>query len=123
MTINFKKNVLLLLFLNLIGCDSGVPHVPIVDGLYVFQHKYAEHPNKESILLNVEIKEGKIIVTNTSDSTVWPKGLVEEGWLFLHFSKKWIITQGSIDEQAEEVGGCTGGPTVVDFEKKIYWTC
>ena len=97
--------------------------VPISHGSYTFQHKFAEHPNSESISLDVEITGSKITVTNNNELSAWPKGVVEEGQLFLHSSKKWIITHNESDKQAIEVGGCTDGPTVVDLIKKVYWTC
>ena len=60
---------------------------------------------------------------NNNEVGGWPAGIVEEGQLFLHSSNKWIISHKNSDQQATEVGGCTGGPTVVDLAKKIYWTC
>ena len=40
-----------------------------------------------------------------------------------HKSGQWII--GIMDEDAEldHVGGCTGGPAVIDFENRKYWMC
>jgi len=97
--------------------------IPIANGSYVFQHKYAEHPTLKSILLNVEINGSHINVTNNSDSDIWPKGHVEDGKLFFHSFGRWIIIQNNDDKTSEEIGGCSDGPTVVDLEKKVYWTC
>jgi len=117
-----KKFTLLFLMFLLVSC-SNENQIPIPDGSYVFEHKYAEHPKLKSITFDVKINGSKIIVINNNESKTWPKGSVEEGQLFLHSSKKWIIVHNQTDETAEEVGGCTGGPTVIDLVQKIYWTC
>jgi len=115
-----KKVALSFLFVFFTSCSN---QAPISNGSYTFQHKFAEHPNSESISLDVKITGSKITVTNNNELSTWPKGVVEEGQLFLHSSKKWIITHNESDKQATEVGGCTDGPTVVDLIKKVYWTC
>ncbi len=38
-------------------------------------------------------------------------------------SKHWIIGDNAKDKQAEEVGGCSDGPQVIDLKRGIYWTC
>ncbi len=40
-----------------------------------------------------------------------------------HKSGKWIITKSEADCQIEEIGGCTGGPSVIDFKKMKFWMC
>jgi len=115
-----KKVILSLLFLFLSSCANKAL---IEDGSYVFQHKFAEHPTLKSISFDVTISGLQITVTNNNESGTWPKGLVEEGLLFLHSSNQWIIVQNKSDKNANEVGGCTGGPTVVDLVQKLYWTC
>jgi len=110
-----KKTTLSCLLFLLTSCSS---EIPIPNGSYTFQHKYAEHPNLESISFDVTINGSKITVTNSNESNAWVKGKVEEGRLFLHSSNKWIIIHNQADENATEVGGCTDGPTVVDLDKK-----
>ena len=97
---------------------------PIVSGHYVFEHRYAEHPDMQSILLEATIDGDHIVLVNRSDSTVFPKGVLAEGRLVWHAAtRQWIISQGEADATATEVGGCSDGPEVVDLEKRIYWTC
>ena len=97
--ISIKRCLFVFLFAILVACSHKAP---IASGSYVFQHRYAEHRTLKSISLHVEIKGSTIKVTNHDESNIWPKGLVEK---------------------ADEVGGCTGGPTVVDLTLKQYWTC
>ena len=118
--LSIKRCLLVFLFTVLVGCSHKAP---IASGSYVFQHRYAEHPTQKSISLHVEIKGSRIKVTNYDESKTWPKGLVEEGNLFLHSSGKWIIIKSDDDKKADEVGGCTDGPTVVNLTLKQYWTC
>jgi len=92
---HMQKIIFSLFLFFLASCSN---EQPIQSGSYVFKHKYAEHPGLESISFDVEIDGLKVTVT-------------------------WLIVHNKSDEQAEEVGGCTDGPTVIDLEKKIYWTC
>jgi hypothetical protein len=36
---------------------------------------------------------------------------------------KWIIGHNPGDKDAQEVGGCSEGPSVVDFNHKKFWLC
>ena len=117
-----KSYYLLSLFFLCIGCTV---QLPISNGTYLFQHKFAEHPNTNSdIRFEVIIDNPKFFVRNNEESKIWPKGIIEEGELFFHeASQRWIIIHSDKDKNAPEVGGCTDGPTVVDLINKIYWTC
>ncbi|MBR9860213.1 flagella basal body P-ring formation protein FlgA [bacterium] len=64
------------------------------------------------------IYEGDGQLTNTVAGEV-----MEDGVLRRHKSGVWIISSKEDDVEIEEVGGCTGGPTVIDFEEKKYWLC
>ncbi len=53
-----------------------------------------------------------------------PEGeLIEKGTIMKHKSGKWIIGRSKKDRYAPEIGGCSDGPTMIDFKKKMYWTC
>jgi hypothetical protein len=100
--------------------------MPLKDGEYIFEHKYAEaeQHNIKSISLIVTIREYHIVVTNKDRFEVFPKGVIEEGTLMWHSkSGQWIIGTSPSDKDADEAGGCTDGPMVIDLEKRIYWTC
>ena len=60
--------------------------------------------------------DGQLTMTNKGD-------ILDEGILRKHKSGEWIIAQQEEDVYAEEFGGCTDGPTVIDFEGKKYWKC
>lgn len=113
------------LFFLIFVCFSCTVHLPISNGTYLFQHKFAEHPNTSSdIKFEVIIDNPKIVVQNIEESKIWHTGIIEEGKLFFHeASQRWIIIHSDKDKNALEVGGCTDGPTVVDLINKIYWTC
>ena len=115
------------LLINSVSLPAGQEMVPpLKDGNYIFEHKYeeAEQHTIKSIKLNVKITGNHIVVINNDRFDVFPKGILEEGTLMWHSqSQQWIIGTTPSDKDAQEVGGCTGGPTVVDLEKRIYWTC
>jgi len=100
------------------------PALPLKSGKYTFQHRYAEHPTMASIRLRVTIKGHHIVITNPKTSQVFPAGVLAEGELVWHAaSQQWIIAEDAEDRHAEDVGGCSAGPDVVDLVHKIYWTC
>ncbi len=79
---HMKSYYLLSLFFLCIGCTV---HLPISNGTYLFQHKFAEHPNTSSdIRFKVIIDNPKIVVQNIEESKIWPIGIIEEGELFFH---------------------------------------
>jgi hypothetical protein len=45
------------------------------------------------------------------------------GILKTYKSGKWIIPKSEADCQIEEISGCTGGPSVIDFKKMKFWMC
>jgi len=98
---------------------------PIADGRYKFVVKLAEQPNVPGGELDAEVSGRNIRLTSKPNSSVFPAGLVvEEGILLWHAaSRQWIIAHSESDAEITEVGGCTGGPFVVDLEQKILWTC
>ena len=117
--------LLILALINVVTAEQRMP-LPLKDGEYIFEHKYAEAEQHKikSINLIVTIKGNHIVVTNKNRFNVFPEGVIEEGALMRHSkSGQWIISTSPSDKDADEVGGCTGGPTEVDLAKRIYWTC
>ena len=117
--------LLTILFIPLLAyaAELKIP-LPIKSGEYIFQHKFAEHPDMESIHFRVKINGNHIVVSNVENSEVFPIGLIDEGTLMFHEkAQEWIISTSPEDINAEEVGGCSDGPTVVDLVHKIYWSC
>lgn len=100
------------------------PPLPISSGKHVFRHRFAEHPEMQSMELNVVIQKHRIRITNPQTTRVFPKGVLAEGELVWHArSGSWIIASTPEDVEAAEVGGCSDGPEVVDLVNRIYWTC
>ncbi|NUO76071.1 MAG: hypothetical protein HOQ32_08655 [Lysobacter sp.] len=119
------KQILLLLVMLVSACSQQVdPAIPLVSGLYVFKHRYAEHPTLSSIQVKVRIDGSRIVVSNPVASDPFPAGVLAEGRLMWHArSRQWIIGNATSDRSVSEVGGCSDGPEVVDLAEKIYWTC
>lgn len=105
------------------ACASS-PVPPIASGQYSFQQRYAEHPNLPGARFEVKIDGDRIVVTNPTQQGPFAPGPIEAGTLERHAkSGRWIIVVEPADREAEEVGGCTDGPTEVDLRKRIYWIC
>lgn len=107
-----------------LAASARAEPLPIADGVYVFKHRFAEHPNMESIHLDVTIHGNHILLVNNDRDGVFPLGDIDGGELYWHAaSGQWIIVSEEADKLAEDVGGCSDGPAVVDLIRKIYWTC
>jgi hypothetical protein len=64
------------------------------------------------------------IVTNPTVQGSIPSGELERATFMWHAnSRQWILGHSESDREAPAVGGCGGGPHVVDFTSKIIWTC
>jgi hypothetical protein len=119
-----KHLTLLIALLASLSAVAATLRQPIHSGRYIFQHKFAEHPNMPSISLIATISGQHIVLINEERSDVFPKGVLAEGTLMWHAaSGQWIIGTSKSDKNAKEVGGCSTGPDVVDLLKHIYWTC
>ena len=100
------------------------PPIPLPTGRYEFTHRFAEHPDMESITVIAEIIDDYIELTNADSDAVFPFGVLASGKLMWHAkSAQWIIAISDSAAEAEYVGGCSDGPDVVDLENRIYWTC
>lgn len=97
------------------------------DGNYRFDIAFAEMDGQsmgEKVTVIINGKNIKVIYENDGNLKLTEDdGLVDQGFIMKHKSGQWII--GIMDEDAEldHVGGCTGGPAVIDFENKKYWMC
>ena len=76
----------------------------------------------------VVLKDGHITLKVSENSNaVWmganPGDIIEEGTLRIHQSGQWIISNDEKDIYLEEIGGCTGGPTIISFDNKTIELC
>jgi uncharacterized lipoprotein YbaY len=119
------KHISLLAAFLVAGCSTtSDPPIPIASGQHVFQHRFAEHPSIPSVSLTVVIDGSHIVVTNPRAVDPFPAGVLADGKLMWHTaSAQWIIGHKDTDRLAQDVGGCSDGPQVVDLAAKIYWTC
>ena len=78
----------------------------------------------QSITLVAEIIDDYIELTNADSDAVFDFGIMAKGKLVWHAkSSQWIIATSHADRDADDVGGCSDGPDVVDLQNRIYWTC
>jgi hypothetical protein len=103
---------------------GAAERLPIRDGEHAFRHRSAEHPNLPAHPLVARISGTRIVLINRKASSVLLIGVFAEGELMWHAaSKQWILGKEPADRMAEEVGGCSDGPEVVDLSRRVYWAC
>lgn len=104
--------------------QASDPPIPLPSGEYAFTHRFAEHPGLSSLRLTVRIDGAHVVVLNPKASDPFPEGILDEGTLMWHAaSEQWIIGREEADRSRDDVGGCSGGPEVIDLEDRVYWTC
>jgi hypothetical protein len=99
------------------------------NGTYRFEIAFAEWDGKtmgdEVIVI---LNDGNITLKISENSnSLWmgakPGDVIEEGTLRKHQSGQWIISNDEKDIYLEEIGGCTGGPTIIHFENQTIEMC
>jgi hypothetical protein len=99
----------------------------LVDGEYTFTVAFAEWGGKTlGATCKVIIKGNSVVILHDGNSQISGQAgnVLDKGFLMKHKETgSWIIGASSNDKFAPEVGGCTGGPNVIDLEKRIFWTC
>lgn len=122
-------SLLLSIFLTF-SCCLEPPQTEVPEnGTYLYQVAFAEWDGKtmgDEII--VVLKDGHITLKVSENSNiVWmgldPSDIIEEGTLRKHQSGQWIISNDEKDVYLEEIGGCTGGPTIVNFENQSIELC
>jgi hypothetical protein len=105
--------------------QSEVP----VNGTYTYEVVFAEWGGKslgDEIIVVVEDGHAALLISENSNA-VWmgakPGDLWEEGTLRKHKSGVWIISNDKSDVNLDEIGGCTGGPIIIDFENRTIEMC
>ena len=96
----------------------------IPQGKMMYELYFAEFNGKmENLPVEIVITGNKIIVYNNEKNPLTGGKIIIEGILLKHKSGKWIIGETETDRNAEEIGGCSGGPTPIDFITKIIEWC
>lgn len=97
------------------------------DGTYTYSIVWAEWGGKSlGATCTVIIKGDSIkVVHNGKKGVTGKKGdIYAEGIIMRHTKTgKWIIGKSIADKAAKEIGGCTGGPSMIDFTHKNFWSC
>ena len=107
-----------------IAASCTQPPLPLASGRYTFQHRYAEQPDIPGFPVTATIDGNHIVLVNESPSDAFPAGVIAEGTLMWNAKAgHWVIGHDDADRETDEVGGCSDGPEMVDFDEKIYWTC
>lgn len=97
------------------------------DGTYTYSIAYAEWGGKTlAATCTVKIKGDSIYVIHNGNTGVsGKKGEIFDSGIIMKHRKtgKWIIGHDKNDVNAKEIGGCSEGPSIIDFRRKIWWNC
>ncbi len=96
------------------------------DGTYTYSIAFAEWQGKSlGATCTVIIKGDSIkVLHNGKGNLTGNKGdIIDAGIIMKHKSGKWIIGHNAKDKNADDIGGCSDGPRVIDFKRKKVWSC
>ena len=97
------------------------------NGKYHFDIAFAEWQGKsmgEKVVVIIKGYSIKIIYEGDGQLSNAEKGdIIDEGLIMKHKSGVWIIGTKPSDKELDEIGGCTEGPSIIDFKNKKYWVC
>lgn len=96
------------------------------DGTYTYSIAFEEWQGKSlGATCTVIIKGDSIkVVHNGKGNLTGKKGdIIDEGMIMKHKTGKWIIGHDAKDKNADDIGGCSDGPRVIDFKRKKVWSC
>ena len=77
----------------------------------------------EKVTVVIQGDSVKVIYAGDGKITAEKGEVLDEGIILKHKSGDWIIARGREDVNLEEIGGCTGGPSIIDFKNKKFWMC
>ncbi|MGJ8594226.1 MAG: hypothetical protein ACSHXF_16875 [Aquaticitalea sp.] len=96
----------------------------IPQGKMTYELYFAEFGGRmDNLPVEIQITGNKIIVYNNEKNPLTGGKILIEGILLKHKTGKWIIGETENDQNAEEIGGCSDGPTPIDFETNIIEWC
>ena len=101
--------------------------IPLADGEYDFTIGFAEFVDRSADLPARVIIRGDSVRVHYAGEDAWlelaPGDLFEAGTVRRHRSGQFILSTDPADVNAPEIGGCSDGPAVIDFTKRIFWIC
>ncbi|MEL6561572.1 MAG: hypothetical protein AAFQ94_25510 [Bacteroidota bacterium] len=97
--------------------ESAVASEIPASGEYVYDVAFAEYQGASMG------KTVKVIIDGHKVQVIFDGNEVDNGQLMKHKTGVWIIAINESDKELDEVGGCTDGPSIIDFANKKYWMC
>lgn len=106
--------------------NSDLDEIP-PSGKYLYDIAFAEWQGKsmgEKASVIIDGNSIKVIYEGEGKLVSIKKGeVIDEGILMKHKSGVWIIGKKESDKELDEIGGCSGGPAIIDFKNKKYKMC
>lgn len=96
------------------------------DGKYRFDIAFAEWEGRsigEMVTVIIQGDSIQVIYEGDGSLTAEKGEVLDEGIIMKHKSGSWIIGMDPGDPDLDEVGGCSGGPAIIDFRNMKYWMC
>jgi len=95
------------------------------NGTYTYKVEYAEWGGKSlGASCIIRIKGDSRIVVNNGTTSGKKGEIIDRGIIMKHAKTGlWLIGHSSKDKNAKDVGGCSDGPLVIDFKRKILELC
>ncbi|WP_020537347.1 hypothetical protein [Lewinella cohaerens] len=97
------------------------------DGVYTYDIAFAEWGGKsmgDKVEITIKNRSVEVRYDGGGQLPLAEKGdLLETGILVRHKTGEWIIVRSQGEINTEEIGGCTGGPSIIDFDKQKFWMC
>jgi hypothetical protein len=115
-----------MLLVLILACFISYGQIPN-DGIYTYKIAFAEWNGKSlGASCTVIIKGNNIKIIHNGKGNLSGKkgGIIDKGIIMRHLKTgKYIIGHKLSDMQAMEIGGCSDGPAIIDFKKRICWLC
>lgn len=115
-----------LFFISMLFATMSVVAQKPADGVYTYKIAFAEWEGQSlGASCFVHIKGDSIKLVHDGSNLSGKKGdVLIDGVIRQHIATgEWIIANDDKDIYAPELGGCTGGPVIIDFIKKLVWFC
>lgn len=96
------------------------------DGDHLYKVAFAEWGGRShGAVVMVRIKGDSIKVIQYDTKLSGNVGDVIDSGIIMRHKKtgQWIIAHNKKDADAPEAGGCSDGPAVIDFQRRIFWLC
>lgn len=107
-----------------VAAQGADPSPPIKSGTYTFHHRNAQFSKASADPITVVIRGNHVAVAYRGPNQCLREGLNYDATLMWHRkSHHWILGIGEADRYADDVGGCNGGPTLIDFKTRTLWNC